>query len=89
MSTERQKEPARSALPDSAFAFPKERKEPLTDAQHVRNALARFDQVERVTSAERSMAWRRIKAAAKKYGVSVSEDAWQELMDGGNGGSTS
>ena len=35
----------RSDLPDSVFAFPKERKEPLTDATHVRNAIARFDQV--------------------------------------------
>ncbi|HSP10303.1 MAG TPA: DUF6582 domain-containing protein [Candidatus Dormibacteraeota bacterium] len=26
------------------FAFPKERKEPLNDARHVRNAIARFDQ---------------------------------------------
>ena len=34
-----------SDLPDSVFAFPKQRKEPLTDAQHVRNAVARFDQV--------------------------------------------
>jgi hypothetical protein len=34
-----------SDLPDSVFAFPKQRKEPLTDEQHVRNAVARFDQV--------------------------------------------
>ena len=34
----------RSDLPDSVFAFPKQRKEPLTDASHVRNAIARFDQ---------------------------------------------
>ena len=32
-----------SDLPDSVYAFPKQRKEPLTDAQHVRNAVARFD----------------------------------------------
>ena len=30
----------RSDLPDSVFAFPKQRKEPLTDASHVRNAIA-------------------------------------------------
>ena len=35
------------------FAFPDERKEPLVDARHVRNAIARFDQVEDVTDAER------------------------------------
>jgi hypothetical protein len=34
----------RGDLPGSVFAFPKQRKEPLTDARHVRNAIARFDQ---------------------------------------------
>ena len=29
-----------SDLPDSVFAFPKQRKEPLTDASHVRNSIA-------------------------------------------------
>ena len=38
-------------LSERQFAFPKERKEPLTDARHVRNAIARFDQVEGVTDA--------------------------------------
>jgi hypothetical protein len=28
--------------PDSVYAFPKQKKEPMTDASHVRNALARF-----------------------------------------------
>src|SRR3989442_1368778 len=55
-------------LSDSAFAFPDERKEPLTDAAHVRNAIARFDQVEGVTDAERDRAWNRIRAAATKHG---------------------
>jgi hypothetical protein len=41
----------RAELPDSVFAFPRQRKEPLTDADHVRNALARFDQVEGVSDA--------------------------------------
>jgi hypothetical protein len=59
-------------LPSSAFAFPKERKEPLTDARHVRNAMARFNQVEGVSKPERDAAWRRIKAAAKKYGIDVA-----------------
>jgi hypothetical protein len=36
----------RNQLSGTKFAFPKERKEPLTDASHVRNAIARFDQVE-------------------------------------------
>ena len=73
----------RNDLPDTVFAFPKERKEPLSDARHVRNAIARFDQVEGVSDAERDAAWRRIKAAAKKHGVEVSEKSWRELMKGG------
>jgi hypothetical protein len=70
-------------LDDSEFAFPKERKEPLTDAAHVRNAIARFDQVEGVSDDERDAAWRRIKAAARKHDVEVSEDGWRELFAGG------
>ena len=68
------------------FAFPTERKEPLNDARHVRNAIARFDQVEGVSDAEREEAWRRIKAAAKKFGVEVRERSWRELMSGGKAG---
>jgi hypothetical protein len=71
-------------LPTEEFAFPKERKEPLTDARHVRNAIARFDQVEGVSDAERDEAWRRILAAAKRYGVDVSESSWRDLAHGGN-----
>ncbi len=70
-------------LPDEDFAFPKERKEPLTDARHVRNAIARFDQVEGVTDAERDKAWQRILAAAKRHNVDVSEASWRDLAHGG------
>jgi hypothetical protein len=66
-------------LSDSSFAFPKQRKEPLTDARHVRNAIARFDQVEGVSDADRDRAWRRITSAAKKFGVEVSESSWRDL----------
>ena len=62
----------RHELRSSQFAFPAERKEPLTDARHVRNAIARFNQVEGVSQSERDGAWRRIKAAAKKYGIEIS-----------------
>src|SRR5579871_6807426 len=64
-------------LADGEFAFPDERKEPLTDARHVRNAIARFNQV------ERDKAWQRILAAAKRYDVEVSESGWRELAKGG------
>jgi hypothetical protein len=70
-------------LANQEFAFPKERKEPLTDARHVRNAIARFGQVEGVSDAERDRAWQRILAAAKRYGVEVSADSWQDLAKGG------
>jgi hypothetical protein len=69
----------REDLPDSVFAFPKKRKEPLTDAQHVKNALARFDQVEGVTEEERAQAFANIKKAAKHYGVDVKEESWKDL----------
>jgi hypothetical protein len=67
-------------LGDTTFAFPEERKEPLTDARHVRNAIARFNQVEGVSDAERDRAWRRIKSAAKKFDVDVAEKDWRELF---------
>lgn len=69
----------RKALPDSTYAFPATRKEPLNDASHVRNAIARFNQVEGVTEAERREAFARIKKAAKKFGVEMTESRWQDL----------
>ncbi len=71
-------------LADEEFAFPTERKEPLTDARHVRNAIARFDQVEGVSDAERDRAWKRIQAAAERYDVEISESSWRDLSQGGN-----
>ncbi len=69
----------RTELPDSAFAFPKERKEPMTDASHVRNAIARFDQTKGVSDSERDQAFANIKAAAKHYGIEMTETHWQDL----------
>ena len=69
----------RKNLPDSAFAFPGKRKEPLTDATHVRTALARFDQTKGVTDAERDQAFENIKAAAKHYKIDVAETSWRQL----------
>ena len=69
----------RGDLPDSVFAFPKERKEPMTDASHVRNAIARFDQVTGVPDADRELAFANIEKAAKHYGVEISEADWHEL----------
>lgn len=72
----------RNAIPTKTFAFPKARKEPLENASHVRNAIARFNQVEGVSDAERDAAWKRIKAAAKKFGVEVSESSWRKIGAG-------
>jgi len=72
-------EASRDHIADENFAFPKERKEPIHDAAHVRNAIARFNQVQGVTEAERDEAWKRIKAAANKYKVELKEQDWREL----------
>ena len=69
----------RNHLNDAKFAFPKERKMPIEDATHVRNAVARFDQVTGVTDAERDAAWKRIQTAAKKFDVDLAEKSWREL----------
>ena len=68
-----------SDLPDSVYAFPKQRKEPLTDAQHVRNAVARFDQVIDVSDADRALAFENIEKAAKYYSVNLAETSWRGL----------
>src|SRR4030095_13589944 len=69
----------RNAMSDSRYAFPRVRKEPLNDASHVRNAIARFDQVRDVTDDERREAFQRIRKAADRFGVEMSATRWQEL----------
>jgi hypothetical protein len=66
-------------LPESAFAFPHSRKEPMTDASHVRNAIARFDQVRDVSDAEREIAFANIEKAARHYGINMKETNWHQL----------
>ncbi|HEX4013323.1 MAG TPA: DUF6582 domain-containing protein [Candidatus Cybelea sp.] len=69
----------RSDLPESVFAFPKQRKEPMTDARHVRNAVARFDQVTEASQSDRELAFANIEKAARYYGVELSESSWHDL----------
>lgn len=69
----------RSDLPDTVFAFPRQRKEPLTDADHVRNAVARFDQVMDVSDEDRALAFANIEKAAKYHNVDLSETNWHQL----------
>jgi len=70
---------AKAGLPDTVFAFPRQRKEPLTDAQHVRNAVARFDQVIDVSDEDRALAFANIEKAARYYNVDLSETNWHQL----------
>ena len=69
----------RKELPDSAYAFPGKRKEPLTDADHVRNAMSRFNQTKGVTDAERDAAFENIKAAARHYKIEMTEQSWRDF----------
>lgn len=73
----------RDEISESHYAFPNEEKEPLNDAAHVRNAVARFNQVKGVTDAERDEAWKRIKSAAQKFGVELNEESWRDLSHHG------
>lgn len=72
----------REALGKDKFAFPEQRKEPIENASHVRNAIARFNQVKDVSDDERDAAWKRITAAAKKYDVEVREKSWRAIGKG-------
>jgi hypothetical protein len=69
----------REALASRQFAFVAQRKEPLENASHVRNAVARFNQVQGVTDAERDAAWLRIRHAATAFGVTLDESGWRDL----------
>lgn len=75
-------------LPKSAFAFVGDPdktetwKLPIHDADHVRNALARFGQTEDIPADKKPGVLRKIKAAAKKFGIEVSEDDAARMLDG-------
>src|SRR5499425_1700551 len=62
----------RARLPDRAFAYIDARgwrRLPINDESHVRNALARFNQVAFEDEASRERARTKLLAAAKKYGI--------------------
>jgi len=73
----------RNSMSDTTYAFPEERKEPLNNPSHVRNAIARFDQVKGVSPAEKKTAFKKIKTAAKKFGVDMSSASPSELAKKG------
>ena len=63
---------ARDQLPDGAFAYidsSGQRRLPINDEAHVRNALARFNQVRFEDEAARDRARTRLLRAAKRYGI--------------------
>jgi hypothetical protein len=66
-------------LPMDMFAFPKQRRKRLTDADSVRNALAQFDEVEDASDADRDLAFANIKKAAAYYGVHIEATDWRYL----------
>lgn len=62
----------RASLPDSAFAYIDSRgrrRLPIHDEAHVRNALARFNQVAFESDTARERARKRLLIAARKYGI--------------------
>jgi len=64
----------RDKLPASAFAYVDkagERHLPINDEQHIRNAIARFDQTDFETAAAKERARRKIVAAAKRHDIEV------------------
>jgi hypothetical protein len=69
----------KNTLPNSAFAFPNARKEPMVDVSHVRNAMSRFDQVKDVTDSERDLAFSNIQKAAKHFDIEMKETDWHQF----------
>jgi hypothetical protein len=69
---------AKSDLPESVFAFPKQRKLPMTNAKHVRDAIARFHHVTDVSEGERALAFANIKKAARHYDVELAAWLWRD-----------
>jgi hypothetical protein len=48
---------------------------PIHDEAHVRNAIARFNQVDFESAAARERARKKVLAAAERHGVEVSDDS--------------
>jgi hypothetical protein len=77
----------RRALPDTVFAFPRQRELPLVDAELTQEAVAEFAQVVDASDEERRLARANIRTAADYYGVQIDDGALgvpgvpQELPD--------
>jgi len=66
-------------LPDTAFAFPKQRLAPLTGAGYVQEAVSRFGEFSDVTDEDRDLAFENIRKAADHYHVAMTETDWRQL----------
>lgn len=62
----------RGKLRKTSFGLPEERKFPLNDASHVRNAIARFKYC---PADKKGQLARRIRKAAEKFGVVIADDS--------------
>jgi hypothetical protein len=69
----------KATLPSTAFAFPRAPKEPMTDAAHIRDAMARFNQVGDVTDAERDLAFANFQKAASYFDIQMKETDWHQF----------
>jgi hypothetical protein len=66
----------RDKLPDNAFAYidgAGDRHLPINDDEHIRNAMARFDQTDFEDAAAKERARNRIVAAARKHGIEIDD----------------
>ncbi len=66
-------------LPENVFAFPKQKKEAMTDASHVRNAMARCNQVKDISDEDPEQSFASIKKAAKHYTIDMQEKSWKDF----------
>lgn len=63
-----------SADDKSTWHLPIKFKSEAKTKRHIRNAIARFDQTDMPDAAKKAEAWKRIVAAAKKYGIQIADE---------------
>lgn len=68
------------ALPDTAFAFARRRKQPMTNAGEVMAAIDQFASVKDVMADDREVAFANIQVAARYYGIDLKDRNWYELF---------
>ena len=51
----------------------------MTDAAHVRDAMARFNQVSEVTDSERDLAFANLQKAASHFDIQMKETDWHQF----------